>query len=52
MAKKIYISLRFSNYRNGKQNSADYLFGSNCQVNVGFRRLRRWNSTREKFGLY
>jgi hypothetical protein len=31
------------------QNAADCLFGSNRQFSVGFQRMRRWNSEKERF---
>jgi len=37
------------NYRNLNQHAADYLFRPNSQVDVGLRRLRRWNFGNEKF---
>jgi len=43
------LHINFSlNYRNLKQNDSDYLYGSNRQVNFGFRRLRRWTPARER----
>ena len=50
--KTINISLVFMTCRNENQHFADYLFGSNLQVSLCLRRLRRSNFGSEQFLFY
>ena len=43
----LYIT-SFHELQELKHHAADYLFGSYSYVNVGFQRLRRWNSGNER----
>jgi len=48
-AKAIEISLVSLNYRIWSQHTADYLFGSNHKVSIGFGRLRPWDSNTKRY---